>query len=107
MKKDAEFHLPIFKQGDDLAMHLKDTDSVSEALQSYAGTLRGAADLCDMLSARLKGKDVDVQADAYYICLTGPEVMIDELIECGLVSKPPWDEDEEADEPEIVEHEEP
>jgi hypothetical protein len=91
--------LPFFKQGDDLAGHLDSAASVSEALQAYAENLNLAAEMLRDLAGSVSGREVDIEAGAHCIEVTGPADLIEELIGQGLLNSPDdWDkeDDEEA-----------
>ena len=97
--KRAGLCLPFFKQGDDLAGYLDSAASVPEALQAYAENLSLAAEMLRDLAGSVSGREVDIEAGAHCIEVTGPADLIEELIGQGLLNSPDdWDkeDDEEA-----------
>lgn len=92
----AELHLPIFKQGDDLAEHLREENDTKAALLAYAERLRGAAGIVETLAKDAEYLEIE-QADTHFILVSGPGLLIHSLVEQGvLVLDPDSEEAEEA-----------
>jgi hypothetical protein len=89
----AELHLPIFKQGDDLAEHLQAEDDTKAALLAYADRLRAAASMVDAVAEHADRLKVE-QADTHFILLSGPESLIWELTTQGLLTHESTDEED-------------
>lgn len=96
--KIAEIHLPYFKQGDDLARHLADCDSVEEALEMHAQCMEVAAGMLMEIAERIEGHDVTMRADTHWISIEGPDELIDELIAEDLAEEYDDEFDDEEDE---------
>lgn len=96
--KDADIHLPYFKQGDDLSHHLEHCATVEEALAAHAQQLELAADILRKVRDMIAGQDVKIEADTHMIMASGPDEIIEALIDSKYASKPPWEDDEELDE---------
>jgi hypothetical protein len=95
--KRAEFHLPIFKQGDDVREELKQAKGNNyKALIRYAERLDVAATLCKALAAEVKGKrNIEIDGDTQFIRVEGPESWIDQMVETGLLDADPDEEEVE------------
>ena len=65
--KQADIHLPYFKQGDDLAHHIAQSDSIEEALEAHAQQLEFAAVVLRKVKDMITGQGVKVQADTHMI----------------------------------------
>src|ERR1700734_19892 len=87
--KNAEFHLPIYKRGNDLRECLKHVKgNKCKGLILYAQQLHFAATLCEDLAAELKGKrNVEIEADTHYISIEGPDAWIDKMVEMELLDE--------------------
>lgn len=81
--ENAVFHLPIFKQGDDLAKQMREEDTKA-ALLAYADRLRAAASMVDALAEHADRLKVE-HANTHFILVSGPEAMIWELKAQGLL----------------------
>lgn len=94
--KTYHFHLPVFKQGDDLASFLnKDGTNGHTAFSDLAGMYEYAATLCRQMSnVASELPEMVVEADTHMILVTGPEDALSVLAEGenALLSR---DEDEE------------
>lgn len=91
-RKNAELHLPIFKQGDDLGACLRQHRSTRKALIAYSEKLAVAQAI--VLALAEHGKQLEItQADTHFIEIEGPSSLVDELIEKGLLS-PHFQEEE-------------
>lgn len=94
----AEFQLPIYKQGDDLAQHLREEKDVPSALLAYAETLKAAAGMVESLAQHAEWLNVE-QVNPHFIVVSGPWLVIHALIDKGLlVAKPGTDEEAEENE---------
>jgi hypothetical protein len=96
--KYAELHLPYFKQGDDLAYHLKRASSVGDALEAHARQLEHAADILRRVKAAIGERDISFSADTHVIAVSGDDDVIDALLNAKLAEAPPWEEWDEEDE---------
>jgi hypothetical protein len=94
--KYADIHLPYFKQGDDLGHHLSKCSSVEEALEAHAQQLEYAADLLRKIKGMVAGQGVSIDADTHMIQVSGPDEIIDALVDAKYASRQ-FDEDEEVD----------
>jgi hypothetical protein len=92
-RKTAQVQLPIFKQGDDLGFCLSEHKTVPDALLAYAEMLAEARAV--VLALADQEQLEIVQADTHFIAVEGPAVLIDELIEKGMLSPVFDDEDED------------
>jgi hypothetical protein len=92
----AELHLPIFKQGDDLAEHLREEKDTKAALLAYAERLRGAAGMVEALAKNAEYLEIE-QADTLFILVSGPGLVIHSLIEEGVLVLEPDSEEAEED----------
>lgn len=105
--KQAEIHLPYFKQGDDLNHHLTHCSSVEEALEAHAQQLEFAATILRSVKSMVTGQGVELDADTHMIMVSGPDEIIEALVDSKHASIPPWDEegepylDEEASDKEV------
>lgn len=93
--KYADVHLPYFKQGDDLSHHLSQCSSVEEALEAHAHQLEHAADILRKIKAMIAGQGISVDADTHMIQVSGPDEIIEALIDAKYASRG-WDEEEET-----------
>ena len=98
-RMSVEVWLGYYKQGDDLAEHLRVTEKPSEAFRSHAEQLSGVVShlekLVDMLAkAEDQGEQVEVDAGTHMIMLTGPARLMKRLVELDLVIAVREDEDE-------------
>ena len=91
----AELHLPIFKQGDDLAEHLREEKDTKAALLAYAERLKGAAGMVETLAKQAEWLEIE-QADTHFILVSGPGLFIHSLVEQGVLALEP--DSEEAEE---------
>lgn len=87
-RKTAEFHLPIYKQGDDLGHCLAENDTVRNALLAYAEMLNAAREMVVALAEHADQFEI-TQADTHYIGVEGPAKVVEELIDRGLLSAEP------------------
>ena len=90
----AELQLPIFKQGDDLAEHLREEKDTKAALLAYAERLRAAAGMVETLAKHAEWLEIE-QADTHFILVSGPGLVIHSLIEEGVLSLEPDSDDEQ------------
>src|SRR5208282_2923993 len=81
--KRAELRLPYIQRGDDLRYHLEETGNLPEAFALHASFMDEAARLLRLFKVALAGRDVNVEANAAYILVSGPAEVIDDLIEKG------------------------
>jgi hypothetical protein len=94
----GELHLPVFKQGDDLAFCLRQTKTQGDALRRYAEQLRAAATMCEIVADCCDThREIEIDADTHYIGVTGPWNVIHDMIRRDLLSESP-DEEEDAEE---------
>ncbi len=92
--KYADIQLPYFKQGDDLGHHLSKNSNVEEALEAHAQQLEYAAELLRKIKEMIAGQGVTIEADTHMIQVSGPDEIIDALIDAKYGS-PQWDEEED------------
>jgi len=91
--KEAEIHLPYFKQGDDLHHHLTHCDSVEEALEGHAKQLEFAATILRGVRSMVAEQGVEMDADTHMIMVSGPDEIIEALVDAKYATIPNWDED--------------
>lgn len=98
--KEAEIVLAYYKQGDDMAHCLQSTDNCMEALISHASLLESCANqLKSIAEVICHAKDVTLEGDTHMITISGPDEVIDKLLEKELVNRTIFEEfDEEDDE---------
>jgi len=94
--KDADLHLPYYKQGDDLRHHLSRCATVEEALEAHAQQLEVAASILRKVKQVIAGQEVTIQADTHMIIVSGPDEVIEALIDAKYASRP-WGEDDEVE----------
>ena len=104
--KSAEVHLPYYKQGDDLAYHLEHSPTVGEALEAHARQLEYAAEILRKVKSMTAGHDVHFDADTHMIQVSGPDEIIEALIDTKYASRPFDEDDEEGEDAEEGEVEE-
>lgn len=75
-----DLHLPVFKQGDDLAAHLREGLDSKAALEALAHRYEVAAERCRGLAA-VAGEcaEVSVEGDTHVITVVGPFERLDAL----------------------------
>lgn len=56
-----------FKQGDDLAPHVEQTKTASEALQSWSRHFAGYQEQCLQVAQALEGKKIEIDAQVHHI----------------------------------------
>jgi hypothetical protein len=105
--KQYEVHLPVFKQGDDMAWHLEENDNNPvKSFQGLADQYLSAAKQCNQISEFLAMagdlSDVSVDADTHCIWLSAPEKMVEPLLKEKVISPSMFDDedDEEFDDEE-------
>lgn len=68
----ATMWVGYYKEGDDLAHHLKETKKPSEALRSWAAQLESAAKAIKEAAEILESKKgIEIDADTHHIGITG------------------------------------
>jgi hypothetical protein len=92
----AELQLPIFKQGDDLAEHLREEKDTKAALLAYAERLLAATSMVETLAKHAEWLEIE-QADTHMILVSGPRLVIHSLIEEGVLALEPESDDEDDD----------
>jgi hypothetical protein len=102
--KYADIHLPYYKQGDDLSHHLSQCGTLDEALEAHARQLEYAAEILRKVKTMIAGQDVKCDADTHMIQVSGPDSIIDALIDANYASRP-FDEDDEHEEGEDADDE--
>lgn len=100
--KYADIHLPYFKQGDDLSHHLRQCETVEAALESHAQQLECAAAILRKVRDLIAGQGVKIEADTHMIMASGPDEVIESLIDAKYASKP-WSEEDENEDDDIDE----
>lgn len=83
-----DFLLPVFKQGDDLAYHLSETEgAVADAFEALAAQYEGAAAKCRrMAGVAREVPELKVTADTHNIFVQGPVERLSPLVEQELLS---------------------
>jgi hypothetical protein len=98
MIKSYELHLPVFKQGDDLAFHLKGKTKPADAFLRLAKQYEGAAEICRRVAGRLKEiPKVTVDAGTHMILIDGPEEALVGLVKDKILAVVESDGGEEGD----------
>lgn len=92
--------MPYFKQGDDLSFFLNECENdVSKALGMYADMLNDASNMIVRLNSELRemgaADKVNIDADTHMIIMTGPEDILQALLDKELASPSFFDEDED------------
>lgn len=100
--KTVDIWLPYFKQGDDLG-HCLDyfKGDIPAALEADASNLKAAAQTLLRIKEIIEETDttdqVSIYADTHHIDLTGPDDVIQCLINEGIGEEPEYWEEEEGD----------
>lgn len=100
MSKTVIIVLPYYKQGSDLGHFLDQCSSNKEALESHASTLEAAARQLRDIGELIADTEVEFCADTHHISVSGPEDLMDKLVEMDLAEYDQWeeiDEEEESD----------
>lgn len=92
----AELQLPIYKMGDDLAEHLQEEKDTPSALLAYAESLKAAARMVESLAQHAEWLKVE-QADTHLILVSGPRLVVQALIDSGLLAPEQDTEDEDVE----------
>lgn len=92
--KYATITLPYYKQGSDLSGFLDSCSTISEALKAHARMLEGAVSILRDVDVIISTEDIEIYADTHHIGISGPDEVIDRLIESGCAE---IDEDDEDD----------
>jgi hypothetical protein len=88
----GQFHLPVWKQGDDLGHFLAETDTNAAALKALAGQYRLAAKVCEDMAALCQmHPEIDMDGDTHRISVAAPAAVMDELVAAGLVKPDEFD----------------
>lgn len=104
--KSAEIHVGYFKQGDDLQGCLSNcANHPANALSSYASMLKECSTHIDRIFHIIvtnyedRIKEIEITADCHFIEISGPDELIDELVEQDLAvySENMEDEEDEDD----------
>jgi hypothetical protein len=83
-----EICLPVFKQGDDLALAIDRCDGdVTRALLLQAENYAQASMQLIKIAASLHASELTITADTHTIDIEGPRELLDELVARGLVVK--------------------
>lgn len=90
--KSAELRLPYYKQGDDLAHWLEKLEDPVASLRAHAEQMDAAASVLRQASNAIAGHQVEVHADTHVIQISGPDELIDRLVESGVLEV--WSGDE-------------
>ena len=102
--KYAELHLPYFKQGDDLSHHLSQTSTVEEALEAHASQLEYAAEILRKVKGMIADQGVTIDADTHMIAISGPDEVIEALIDAKYAHRP-FDEEDDYENEDVSEDE--
>lgn len=95
--KHATIHLLYFKQGDNLAGHLKSTANVAEALEAHAAQMDAAADRLRAIKGIVGEEPVTIHAGTLFIDITAADAIVERLVAAGLA------EIEESEEDDLIE----
>lgn len=106
--KTATIELPYYKKGDDMASCLKNQQNdVLKAIDEHSEWMACSAGILMSLKEEIekfvgesdKIKDISIEADTHMIWLSGPDELIDLLVEKELVElEPDFDDEDEDDE---------
>lgn len=88
-----EVHLPVFKQGDDLANCLGRNENVShKALRDLAASYESAASQCRLLADACEAHSLlQVEGCTHHIGIHGSESILEELVNLHLVQADDYD----------------
>lgn len=103
----ATIWLGYFKQGDDLCGYIENSDSLVDALRADADGLRGVVEQLESVADEVQKYDlsqVSIDAGTHHIGISGPEPLIQSLIDKKLAQRDEW-EDEECDEEDFEDEE--
>lgn len=90
-------HLPVFKQGDDLAHHLETEGSPADAFEALAVQYEAAAAHCRrMVGLAREVPEIEVDACTHHIGIRGPAERLGPLVEEGLLALDLYEDDVEA-----------
>ena len=82
--KNYTIWLPYYKQGDDLAHCLKD-NGPQQALREHAEVLMCAAKQLTDIADLVGDTEIELDADTHHIGISGPQELLDLLVEKELV----------------------
>jgi len=100
-QESYELHLPVYKQGDDLAAHLRDfPHEPAKAFVGLAERYEAAAAACRRVAGVIAEAPlgIAVQADTHMICVEGPRGALAGLVADKVLTKSPFEEEEEGEE---------
>lgn len=98
MNRIYEFHLPVFKQGDDLSQHVeKNPGNPSKALIGLAEQYEEASRLCRRLASVASEGAMVLHADTHTIEVEADEKALAGLVSDGVLSVPPGDDEAGGD----------
>lgn len=100
---NATLWLPYFKQGDDLSHFLSQEEDQAKALENHAQMMEETAKL--LRKVAVYAKDIEINADCHFIGIEGPDAIIQEMIDDGLVQLDEFDDDDWDDELDDLEDE--
>lgn len=92
-------NLPVYKQGDDLAHYLKKQEeaggTAADAFEDLALQYDAAAAHCRRMVGLVREvPEVRVSADCHCICVEGPAERLDPLVDQGILSHAPGNDEE-------------
>ena len=100
--KDAQIFLPYFKQGDDLGQALLSSEGdILKALEDHSNCLQSASAMLMSIREEIEKygvEEVEIDGDTHCIFISGPDDLIDLLVEKELVEIQDWEDEEECDE---------
>lgn len=80
--------LPVFKQGDDLSVHLENSKHPAEAFLALAEQYKDAAKICEIVSNSIKNiNDITVDANTHYIGIRVNGSKIKKLLKQKIITK--------------------
>lgn len=99
-----DFHLPVFKQGDDLHHHIQRNPGAPEkALLGLAEQYEEASRLCRRVAAVVaETPGVELFADTHMIQVTGPTAALTGLVADEVLTATPFDDEGDEDEDEVL-----
>lgn len=94
LKMTYEVRLPCFKQGDDLAHALgQHPGDLPGGFEAQAQAYDECARLCRRLAGLASEVSLEVQADTHMIMVSGPHERLQPLMDEGVLTRSPMDED--------------
>lgn len=86
-----------WKQGDEIANCLEQTESVSEALRLRGKMLSDCVEVCNKLADLFDGSDITCDADTHMIAFSGNKELLQKAADQELLDVIDFDDDEEEE----------